>query len=140
MKKGKQLLLCHLNRGQVIFLIAGFILILFVFLVIILGNLSTTSLQFGYIFRNYVSLRSLTISGLRYALYQINQNPGFTTSSAVVSMPQGSFNYTVSDITSGMKKIRVQANLTGGVLTKILNATATIDSLGRVLDLEVSEE
>lgn len=140
MKKEKQLLLYHLNKGQVIFLISSFVLVLFVFLVIILGNTSISSLQFSYIFRNYVSLRSLSISGLRYALYQINQNPGFTTSSAIVLMPQGSFNYSVSDITSGIKKIRVQANLTGGVLTNILNATATIDSSGIILDLEVSEE
>ncbi len=146
MKKEKQQLFCLSNKqrltfqkGQIIFVIATLTLILFIFLVIILGNLSSTSLQFGYVFRNFVSLRSVAISGLRYALYQINQNPNFTTSSAVVFMPQGYFNYTVLDVASGTKKIRVQATLTTG-LSRILNATATIDSSGKILDIEMSEE
>ncbi len=141
MKKEKQQLFCLLNKqGQIIFIIVSLTLILFIFLVIILGNLTSDSLQFDYVFRNFVSLRSLAISGLRYALYQINQNPDFTTSSAIVLMPQGSFNYSVSDISSGIKKIRVEAVLTNSGLRKILNATATIDSSGEILDIEMNEE
>ena len=141
MRQEKQQLFHHLNkdRGQLIFLLAGLTLVLFVFLVIILGSLSSSSLQFGYIFRNFVSLRSLEISGLRYALYQINQNPNFTTTSAVVLMPQGSFNYSVSDVSPGIKRIRVQATLMSG-FSRILNATTTIDSSGKILDIEMNEE
>ena len=134
-----QQLFRHLNKGQVIFLVVGLTLILFTFFVIILGNLSSSSIQFSYIFRNFVSLKSLEISGLRYALWQINQNPAFTTSSAVISMPQGYFTYSVSDIGS-KKKITVQATLTNSMLTRILNATATIDTTGKILDLEMSEQ
>ncbi len=134
-----QQLFRHLNKGQVIFLVVGLTLILFTFFVIILGNLSSSSIQFSYIFRNFVSLKSLEISGLRYALWQINQNPAFTTSSAVIYMPQGYFTYSVSDIGS-KKKITVQATLTNSMLTRILNATATIDTTGKILDLEMSEQ
>ena len=146
MRQEKQRLFCPLNevnlkRGQVIFLIVSLTLVLFIFLVIILGNLTSSSLQFGYSFRNFISLRSLSFSGLRYALYQINQNPNFTTSSAVVLMPQGSFNYSVSNVGSyTTKEIRIQASLANSAFTKILNATATIDSLGTILDIEINEE
>ena len=113
---------------------------LFVFLVIILGNLTTSSFQFAKTFKGFVSLRSLAISGLRYALYQINQDPNFTTSSAQINMPQGSFIYSVSNISSSTKKIDVQANLTSSLLSKILSATATIDSSGKIINLEVEEK
>jgi hypothetical protein len=136
----KQLLFYHLNKGQVIFIIVGLVLTLFVFLVIILGNLTTSSFQFAKTFKGFVSLRSLAISGLRYALYQINQNPNFTTSSAQVNMPQGSFIYSVSNINAVTKKIDVQANLTLPSLSKILSATATIDSSGKIINLEVEEK
>jgi hypothetical protein len=136
----KQLLFYHLNKGQVIFIIVGLVLTLFVFLVIILGNLTTSSFQFAKTFKGFVSLRSLAISGLRYALYQINQNPNFTTSSAQVNMPQGSFIYSVSNINAVTKKINVQANLTLPSLSKILSATATIDSSGKIINLEVEEK
>jgi hypothetical protein len=136
----KQLLSCHLNKGQVIFIIVGLVLTLFVFLVIILGNTTTSSFQFASTFKGFVSLRSLAISGLRYALYQINQNPNFTTSSAQVNMPQGYFIYSVSNINSVTKKIDVQANLTLPTLSKILSATATIDSSGKIINLEVEEK
>ena len=128
------------KKGQVIFIIVGLVLTLFVFLVIILGNISTSSFQFTSTFKGFVSLRSLAISGLRYALYQINQNPNFTTSSAQVIMPQGNFIYSVSNINATTKKINVQANLTLPTLTKILNATATIDSTGTITNLEVEEQ
>jgi hypothetical protein len=136
----KQLLPYHLNKGQVIFIIVGLVLTLFVFLVIILGNLTTSSFQFAKTFKGFVSLRSLAISGLRYALYQINQDPNFTTSSAQINMPQGSFIYSVSNISSSTKKIDVQANLTSPSLSKILSATATIDSSGKIINLEVEEK
>jgi len=136
----KQLLPYHLNKGQVIFIIVGLVLTLFVFLVIILGNLTTSSFQFAKTFKGFVSLRSLAISGLRYALYQINQDPNFTTSSAQINMPQGSFIYSVSNISSSTKKIDVQANLTSSLLSKILSATATIDSSGKIINLEVEEK
>jgi hypothetical protein len=136
----KQLLPYHLNKGQVIFIIVGLVLTLFVFLVIILGNLTTSSFQFAKTFKGFVSLRSLAISGLRYALYQINQDPNFTTSSAQINMPQGSFIYSVSNISSSTKKIDVQANLTLPILSKILSATATIDSSGKIINLEVEEK
>jgi len=135
----KQLLFYHLNKGQVIFIIVGLVLTLFVFLVIILGNTTTTSFQFASTFKGFISLRSLAISGLRYALYQINQNPNFTTTSATVIMPQGSFTYSVSNIDSLTKKIDVQANLSLPTLSKILTATATIDSSGKIINLEVEE-
>ncbi len=141
MRKEKQPLFCHLNKGQVIFLVVSIVLILFVFLVIILGNLSISSLQIGYIFRHYVTLNSLAISGLRYALWQINQNPNFTTSSATVLMPQGSFIYRVSTTTDSNKRlIIVEATLANSLLKKILKATTTIDNTGKILDLEITEE
>jgi hypothetical protein len=136
----KQLLFYHLSKGQVIFIIVGLVLTLFVFLVIILGNTTTSSFQFASTLKGFVSLRSLAISGLRYALYQINQNPNFTTSSAQVNMPQGHFIYSVSNINALTKKIDVQANLTLPTLSKILSATATIDSTGKIIDLEVEEK
>jgi hypothetical protein len=136
----KQLLFYHLNKGQVIFIIVGLVLTLFVFLVIILGNTTTSSFQFTSTFKGFVSLRSLAISGLRYALYQINQDPNFTTSSAQVNMPQGSFIYSVSNINTTTKKIDVQANLNSPSLSKILSATATIDSSGTIVNLEVEEK
>jgi hypothetical protein len=135
----KQLSFYHLNKGQVIFIIVGLVLTLFVFLVIILGNTTTSSFQFTSTFKGFVSLRSLAISGLRYALYQINQDPNFTTSSAQVNMPQGYFIYSVSNINTTTKKIDVQANLTLPSLSKILSATATIDSSGTIFNLEVEE-
>jgi hypothetical protein len=136
----KQLSFYHLNKGQVIFIIVGLVLTLFVFLVIILGNTTTSSFQFTSTFKGFVSLRSLAISGLRYALYQINQDPNFTTSSAQVNMPQGYFIYSVSNINTTTKKIDVQANLTLPSLSKILSATATIDSSGKIINLEVEEK
>jgi hypothetical protein len=136
----KQLSFYHLNKGQVIFIIVGLVLTLFVFLVIILGNTTTSSFQFTSTFKGFVSLRSLAISGLRYALYQINQDPNFTTSSAQVNMPQGYFIYSVSNINTTTKKIDVQANLTLPTLSKILSATATIDSSGTIVNLEVEEK
>ena len=136
----KRLLLYHLNKGQVIFVIISLVLILFVFFGIILGNIATPSLYFTSIFKNFVSLRSLAISGLRYALYQINQDPNFTTSSAQIVMPQGLFIYSVSDISPLVKKIAVQAILTSSPLSRILSATATIDASGKIIDLEVEEQ
>ena len=136
----KQLLSYNLNKGQVIFIIVGLVLTLFIFLVIILGNTTTSSFQFASTFKGFVSLRSLAISGLRYALYQINQDPNFTTSSAQVNMPQGYFIYSVSNINTTTKKIDVQANLTLPSLSKILSATATIDSSGTIVNLEVEEQ
>jgi hypothetical protein len=128
-------------KGQIIFLIVSIVLVLFVFLVIILGNITTSSFQFSATFKNFVSLKSLLISGLRYALYQINQNPNFTTTSAQVLMPQGSFTYSVSNINSTTKKINIQASLTANSnLSKVLNATVTIDSFGKILDLQANEE
>lgn len=126
-----------MNLGQMLLLIIGLILTISIFLVIMLGNISTKQFQFTFTFKNFVSLRSLVISGLRYALYQINQNPSFVTSSAQVVMPQGNFIYSVSNINSTTKRINVQANLNSPSLTKILNATATIDSSGTILNLEV---
>lgn len=140
MKKVRQLSAYHLNKGQIIFLIVTLVLTLFVFFVIMLGNLTTSSFQFTYIFRNFINLRSLAISGLRYALWQINQNPAFTTTSARVLMPQGYFDYSVSNIDSSNKRIRVEAFLNNSSLSKILNATATIENSGKIIDLDVSEE
>ena len=128
------------KKGQVIFIIVGLVLTLFVFLVIILGNITVSSFQFTSTFKGFVSLRSLAISGLRYALYQINQDPNFTTSSAQVIMPQGNFIYSVFNINSTTKKINVQVNLTSPQLTKFLNATATIDNFGTITGLEVEEQ
>jgi hypothetical protein len=136
----KQLLFYRLNKGQVIFIIVALVLTLFVFLVIILGNITTSSFQFASTFKGFISLRSLAISGLRYALYQINQNPNFTTSSAKINMPQGSFIYSVTSTGITTRKIDVQANLTSPSLSKILSATATIDSTGKIIDLEVEEK
>jgi hypothetical protein len=136
----KHIFLRYLNKGQVIFVIVGLVLTLFVFLVIILGNTTISSFQFASTFKGFISLRSLAISGLRYALYQINQNPNFTTSSAQVNMPQGFFIYSVNNINTSTKKIDVQANLTSPTLSKILSATATIDSSGKIINLEVEEK
>jgi hypothetical protein len=136
----KQRLLYHLNKGQLVFTVVGLILTLFVFLVIILGNITNSSLQFSLIFKGSVSLRSLSISGLRYALYQINQNPNFTTTSAQINMPQGFFVYSVLNVNSFTKKIDVQSNLISPALSKILSATATIDSAGKIINLEVEEK
>ncbi len=136
----KPWLLCHLNRGQIFFVIIGIVLILFVSFVIMLGNITISSIQFSFVFKQFVSLRSLAISGLRYALYQINQNPNFTTTSAQVLMPQGRFTYSVSNINQTTKSINVQANLINSSLSRILKATATIDNLGTILNLEISEE
>ncbi len=138
--KVKLQLFYHLNRGQLLFIIINIVLILFIFFVIILGNISTSSFQFAFTFKNFVSLRSLAISGLRYALYQINQDPNFVTSSAQVLMPQGRFTYSVSNINATTKFIRVQADLSNFLFTKILKATTTIDSTGKILNLEVGEE
>jgi hypothetical protein len=55
-------------------------------------------------------------------------------------MPQGFFIYSVSNIISSTKKIDVQANLTLQPLSKILSATATIDSTGKIINLEVEEK
>lgn len=140
MKKVNQQLPYHLNKGQIIFLIVSLVLTLFVFLIIILGNLTTSSFQFSYVFKKFIHLNSLSISGLRYALWQINQNPNFTTSSAKVIMPQGYFIYSVSNIDSFNKKIVVTAQLNDSYLKKILNATATIDANGVIVNLDVSEE
>jgi hypothetical protein len=82
----------------------------------------------------------LSISGLRYALYQINQNPNFTTTSAQINMPQGFFVYSVSNVNSFTKKIDVQSNLISPALSKILSATATIDSAGKIINLDVEEK
>ncbi len=136
----KPWLLCHLNKGQIFFVIIGIVLILFVSFVIMLGNITISSIQFSFVFKQFVSLRSLAISGLRYALYQINQNPNFTTTSAQVLMPQGRFTYSVSNINQTTKSINVQANLINSSLSRILKATATIDNLGTILNLEISEE
>ena len=127
-------------KGQVIFIIVSLVLTLFVFFVIMLTNITVNSFQFTSTFKGFVSLRSLAISGLRYALYQINQNPDFTTSSAQVIMPQGNFVYLVSNVNTTTKKINVQANLTFPLLTKILEATVTIDNLGKITNLEVEEK
>jgi hypothetical protein len=127
-------------KGQVIFIIVGLVLTLFVFLVIIVGNLTTSSFQFTSTFKGFVSLRSLAISGLRYALYQVNQNPNFITSSAQVLMPQGNFIYSVTSTDPTIKIIKVEAYLTSTTLTKILNATATIDASGTILNFQVSEQ
>jgi hypothetical protein len=54
-------------------------------------------------------------------------------------MPQGSFLYSVGNINTSTKKIDVQANLTLPSLSKILSATATIDSSGTIFNLEVEE-
>lgn len=123
------------------FLIVGLILTFLVFFVIMLGNLGTTSFQTIYVFKNFVHLKSLVISGLRYALFQINQNPNFITSSAQVNMPQGYFIYSVATTSNFfVKTITVQANLSNSSLNKILKATATIDDNGVILSLDVSEE
>jgi hypothetical protein len=122
-------------------LIIGLLLTFIVFFVIILGNINTSSFQTIYTFKNFISLRSLLISGLRYALFQINQNPDFTTSSAQVMMPQGYFIYSIATTNDPfVKTIAVQANLTSPVLTKALQATATINSSGTILSLDVSEQ
>ncbi|MCS7200726.1 MAG: hypothetical protein NZ822_01070, partial [Patescibacteria group bacterium] len=114
MNRQKRLLAYHLNnRGQVLLLIVGLILTFIIFFVIILGNTSTSSFQTVYVFRNFLHVRSLLISGLRYALFQINQNPNFVTSSAQINMPQGNFVYSISTTSDIFKRtITVQANLT----------------------------
>lgn len=142
MSKEKRPLFYHSNKGQVILLIISLILIFFIFSVIILGNLTYPSVQFSYIFNNYVSLKSLVISGLRYALYQLNQDPSFTTSSAVILMPQGSFTYSVNNdpFDTRIKLIEIRANLYNTTFEKKLKATSTIDTEGKILSLEVVEE
>lgn len=138
--KANQLLFYHLNKGQILFFLISIFLILFVFFVIIIGNINISSFQFSFNFKNFVSLKSLEISGLRYALYQINQNPNFTTTSAQIVMPQGNFVYSVSNISSSTKFINVIANLNNSLLTRTLKATTTIDSLGNIINLEISEQ
>lgn len=145
MKKMKPLLFYLLNKnkfssGQVLLLLTSFILIFFLLLVIILGNITYPSLQFSQTFRNFVNLQSLSISGLRYALYQINQDPNFATTSAAFNMPQGIFTYSVSSVNTNTKKIRIEARLYNTNFKKILNATATIDSSGAIIGAEVGEE
>lgn len=123
------------------FLIIGLILTFLIFFVIMLGNIGSSSFQTIYVFKNFIYLKSLLVSGLRYALFQINQNPNFTTSSAQVDMPQGYFTYSVattSDIF--VKKITVQANVINFSLSKTLKATATINASGTILSLDVNEE
>ncbi|GIW65060.1 MAG: hypothetical protein KatS3mg093_039 [Candidatus Parcubacteria bacterium] len=122
-------------------LIVGLLLTFVVFFVIILGNINTSSFQTVYVYKNFISLRSLVISGLRYALFQINQDPNFVTSSAQVNMPQGYFIYSVATTNDiFVKKITVQANLTSSGLSKILQATTTINASGTILFLDVSEQ
>jgi len=128
------------NKGQLLFAVVGIILVIFVFLVIMLGNTSSSFFNFSVSFKNFVSLRSLAISGLRYCLYQINQNPSFSTTSAQFIMPQGSFIYSVTSSDFFTKNIQVQANLNDYSFSKILKATATINESGEILSLEIAEE
>jgi hypothetical protein len=126
---------CHLNnlnKGQIMFFLVSLILIFFIFLVIILGNTTNTFFQFNNFFLKFISLRSLLISGLRYSLYQINQNPSFTTTSASLIMPQGIVIYSVSDYNTTTKIININASLNSFNLSRILTATATINASGTI--------
>ncbi len=130
-----------MKKGQVILGFLGIILIFFGFLIIILLNLVSLNYNFGYIFRKFINLSSLEISGLRYALYQINNIPNFTTTSARVNLPQGYFLYTVQTTTDpSLRIINIESNLTTTPMRKILKATATIDTVSlSILDLLIGE-
>lgn len=129
-----------INKGQIVFMLVGLFLIFFVFLIIILGNITNNYLQFSVIFRNFITLRSLALSGLTFALFQINQNPSFTTSSGIINMPQGYFNYSVSDFYPDTKIINIEAFLNNSNLSKNINATTTIDVItGKILNVEINE-
>jgi len=131
-----------MSKAQVLLGLLGIILIFFGFLIIILLNIVNLNYNFGYLFRQFVNLTSIEISGLRYALYKINQNPSFTTSSARVNMPLGYFIYSISTTSDpSLRLIRIESYLTTTPnLSKILKATATIDqSTGAILNLIVSE-
>jgi hypothetical protein len=139
----KQPLFFRLNnskKAQLLFAIIGVILVIFVFLIIMLGSSSSSFFNFSVTFKNFVSLRSLVISGLRYSLYQINQNPYFSTTSSQFNMPQGNFIYTVTSTNFFTKIIEVRANLNNSSLSKILKATATINEGGVITSLEISEQ
>jgi uncharacterized membrane protein YjjP (DUF1212 family) len=131
---------CHLNKGQIMFFLVSLILIFFIFLVIILSNTTNTFFQFNNVFQKFISLKSLLISGLRYSLYQINQNPSFTTTSASLIMPQGVVIYSVSDYNTTTKIININASLNSFNLSRILTATATINASGTIINLDVKEE
>lgn len=146
MKREKQQFLYHFdmlkNKGQILFLIISLILVFLVFLFIIINNLSSEYLNFVYTFNKFISLKSLAYSGLSYAFYKINANPNFSIDSAEVLMPQGKFLYSVTNtnFSSFVKMITVEAELNDKSLKKILKATVTINSNGKILDYEIGEE
>lgn len=129
-----------MKKAQVLLGILGMILIFFGFLLIILLNIINVNYDFGYIFRRTINLRSIEISGLRYALYQINKNPNFVTTSSTVNLPHGYFVYSVQTTTNtNLRLIRVDSYLTTTPpMSKTLTATATINASGTILNLEVS--
>lgn len=130
-----------MKTGQVLLGFLGVILIFFGFLIIILLNIISINYNFGFLFRKFINLSSLEISGLRYALYKINNIPNFTTSSAQINLPQGYFRYSVQTTTDpSLRIIIVESYLTTTLMQKVLKATATIDvnSLS-ILNLIVGE-
>lgn len=117
-----------MKKAQILLGFLGVILIFFGFLIIILLNIVSLDIDFGHTFRKFVNLSSLEISGLRYALYQINNTPNFTTTSARVNLPQGYFVYSVSTVSnSNLRLITVESYLTTTPMKKTLRATTTID-------------
>jgi hypothetical protein len=85
-----------MKKGQVLLGFLGIILIFFGFLVIIVLNYLSFSYNLAFIFQRNISLKSLEISGLRYALYRINQDRDFTTTSMQINLPQGYVNISIA--------------------------------------------
>jgi hypothetical protein len=98
----------------------------------------------AFIFQRNISLKSLEISGLRYALYRINQDRDFTTTSMQINLPQGYVNISIAttSLSSSLRLISLTSTLTSTAISKNLFATATIDissPSSTILNLEVSD-
>lgn len=133
-----------MKKAQVLLGFLGIVLIFTGFLIIIILNYLSTSSNLAFVFQKFINLKSIEISGLRYALFQINQNRDFTTSSARIDLPHGYFLYSVSTTTAGtnLRIIRIDSYLTSTLMTKTLWATATIDlssASSSILNLEISD-
>ncbi len=133
-----------MKKGQILLGFLGIILIFFSFLVIIVLNYLSFSYNLSFIFQRNISLKSLEISGLRYALYRINQDRDFTTTSMQINLPQGyvDISITTTSLSSNLRLISLTSTLTSTAISKNLFATATIDissASSTILNLEVSD-
>lgn len=133
-----------MKKGQILLGFLGITLLFAGFLVIIILNNLSASSNLAFVFRRFINLKSIEISGLRYALFQINQNRDFTATSARIDLPHGYFLYSVAttSLGSNLRIITIQSYLTTTPMTKTLSATATIDissPSSTILNLEISD-